>query len=58
MTTQERADVLEAVCDAVLHCPQLLTDPRLTIGQRVQAAKQVRAAVARKLSQLVAEQSA
>ena len=51
MTPTERTAVLNAIAEAVLQCPQLKADPRLTLGQRHNAAKQVRAMVARKLAQ-------
>lgn len=49
MTLADRDLILDAVVEAVLHCPQLKATQ--TIGQRVNAAKQVRAAVARALSE-------
>jgi hypothetical protein len=49
MTNADQERLLTVIVEAVLHCPQLRMTQ--TLGQRVNAAKQIRAAVARKLSE-------
>lgn len=53
MTRAEREALLDAVVEAVLSCPQLKATQ--TMGQRVNAAKQIRMAVARTLTQQATE---